>query len=193
MGLRCHNVLPAGTHGPARRPSRHPSPPMPCGSPPALPVISSIHGGFQPRAARPGSPEDSHSLLDDLIHREHSHRGGLTEAPQPRQRLAVVALVRTAALLMESSPIFRRYARYYPPDGHGCAVGGVRLLRVGGGRGDDLTQQQAPRVSPHDCGDVLRRGGSARWPSVCCWADPLRESDTARCAGGLRGRTWARR
>jgi len=48
MGLRCHNVPPAGTHGPARRPARRPSPPMPCGSPPAALVISSTHGGFQP-------------------------------------------------------------------------------------------------------------------------------------------------
>jgi len=67
MGFRCYNVPPGGTRGPARRPSRSPSPPMPCGSPPAGLVISSNHGGFQPRAARPGSPEDPHSLLDHLI------------------------------------------------------------------------------------------------------------------------------
>jgi len=35
MGSRWHNVPPGGTRGPARRPSRRPSPPMPCGSPPA--------------------------------------------------------------------------------------------------------------------------------------------------------------
>src|SRR5258705_6107964 len=68
---RRHNVPPAGTHGPARRPS----PPMPCGSPPAELVISSNPGGFQPRAARPGSLEDSHSLLDHLIGPLQERRG----------------------------------------------------------------------------------------------------------------------
>jgi hypothetical protein len=70
MGLRCHNVPAAGTHGPARRPAQRPSPPMPCGSPPAGLVISSNHGGFQPRAARPGSPEDSHSILNHPVRSE---------------------------------------------------------------------------------------------------------------------------
>ena len=66
MGLRFHNVPPSDTDGPARRPARRPSPPMLCGFPPVGPAISSNHGGFQPRAARPGSP-DSPSLLDHLI------------------------------------------------------------------------------------------------------------------------------
>jgi hypothetical protein len=64
MALRCHrNVPAAGTHGPARRPS----PPMPCGSPPAGLAISSSPGGFRPRAARPGFLEDFPSLFDHPI------------------------------------------------------------------------------------------------------------------------------
>ena len=65
--LRWHNVPPAGTHGPARRPSRRPSPPVPCGSPPAGLVISSNRGGFQPRAARPGCPESSRNASEKSV------------------------------------------------------------------------------------------------------------------------------
>jgi len=70
MGLRgrCsrHSRIQArdgSTPGPAPRLS----PPRPCGWPPAGLAKSSNPGGLQPRAARPGSLEDSHSLLDHLI------------------------------------------------------------------------------------------------------------------------------
>jgi hypothetical protein len=51
-------------------------------------------------------------------YREHSHRGGLSEVPQPRQRLVVVVLERTTALLMgipSVLPVLRPRRSSLPP------------------------------------------------------------------------------
>jgi len=70
MALRRHHNHQPQTHAPpgsTHAPARRPSPPMPGGSPPAGPTISSILGDFRTGAVRPGFRERSPALLDHLI------------------------------------------------------------------------------------------------------------------------------